>query len=75
MSAGQTTDRFYINENWHAWIQSQRFWVCDSERSGLDLVVDMYRYRSGAERAASLLNRGAARVDSHAIVGCKVVAS
>jgi hypothetical protein len=36
-------------------------------------LVDVYRTRSGAEHAASLLNRGVARVEPHAVLGCRVV--
>ena len=35
-------------------------------------VVDVYRTRSGAEYARRLLNTGLARVQPHALVGCRV---
>ena len=37
--------------------------------------VDTFRTRHSAESAARSLNAGVARVDHHAIVGCKVVAA
>jgi hypothetical protein len=36
-------------------------------------LVDMYRTRSGAHHAARLLNSGAARIEPHALIGCRVV--
>lgn len=46
-----------------------------AEYTATGRVVDIYRSRSAADYAARLLNRGLARVDSHAVVGCRVVAS
>lgn len=74
MSEGKAT-RFYVHETWHAWNQSQRYSVCDCDGSGLDHVVDSFRSKCAAEYAARILNLGVARVDSHALVGCRVVAS
>ena len=38
-------------------------------------VVDYFNTRSAAEYAARQLNAGAALIDPHAVVGCKVVAA
>jgi small ligand-binding sensory domain FIST len=37
-----------------------------------DVEVDRYRTRSVAEHAARLLNAGAARINHHALIGCRV---
>ena len=39
------------------------------------LPVDYFRTRAAAEHAARELNAGRARVDAHAVIGCRVVQS
>lgn len=73
MSAGQDTERFRVRRG-----DCSPFVVIDYAGRSLDfapMYVDSFRSRSAAEYAARQLNDGVARVDSHAVVGCKVVAA
>lgn len=53
-----------------------RYAICDVLRMAQpDFTVDWYRTRPAAQYHADRLNAGAARVDPHAVIGCKVVES
>lgn len=49
------------------------FYVVDAD-GDVGVEVDRYRTRSVAEYAARLLNASAARINHHAVIGCRVEA-
>lgn len=75
MSAGQDTaavPRYYVRDRYEGF---RRFSVLDGNGRSMDFapyLVDMFKTRSAAEYAASLLNRGVATVNPHATIGCRI---
>ena len=74
MSAGKTSERWQVTSpSYHGWMgySALRYAIFQPGR----LPVDYFRTQAAAEYAARMLNSGQARIDNHAIVGCKVVAA
>jgi hypothetical protein len=67
MFAVQTTGRFRVAEH------PDPVWRFRIDGDPQLAPVDYFRTRSGAEYAARLLNSGAATIDPHGLIGCRVV--
>lgn len=73
MSARQDT-RWYVSEpSYHGWMGYANLRYAIYPAGGLP--VDYFRSQSAAQYAANLLNSSVARVDSHAVIGCRVISN
>lgn len=73
MSAVENTERFRVRRG-----DCSPYVIIDYAGRSMDfapMYVDSFRSRAAAEYAAQRLNAGTARVDAHAVIGCKVVES
>ena len=71
MTSATDSPRYSVIDNWTTLNCLRRWVVCEAGKAP---AVDYYRSSSAAHYAASLLNRGVARVNPHAVIGCRVEA-